>query len=142
VAIELVVVTPAGEAYRGRVESVVLPGTEGDFGVLAGHERFLCPLRAGEVEIRTSEGSVWAAVSGGFADVSGTEVAVLAESCEVASDIDVARAELARRRAEEELSRLDADSDRDRYREFEAALERARTRLAVAQKAEELARNT
>ena len=136
-ALELVVVTPAGEAFRGPVESVVLPGTEGEFGVLPGHERFLCPLRIGEVQIRTPKGIVWAAISGGFADVGGSEVAVLAESCEVASDIDVARAEHARQRAEQGLSSLDvtAESDRDRYREFEAALERARTRLAVAQKA-------
>ena len=136
-AIELVVVTPSGEAWRGPVESVVLPGTEGEFGVLPGHERFLCPLRTGEVEIRTPQGSVWAAISGGFADVSGSEVAVLAEACEVAGDIDVARAELAKQRAEQGLSQLDAgaESDRDHYREFEAALERARTRLAVAQKA-------
>jgi F-type H+-transporting ATPase subunit epsilon len=136
VALELVVVTPAGEAFRGPVESVVLPGTEGEFGVLPGHERFLCPLRTGAVEIRTPKGTVWAAISGGFADVVGSEVAVLAESCEVAGDIDVARAEHAKQRAEQGLAKLDAtvESDRDRYRDFEAALERARTRLAVAQK--------
>jgi F-type H+-transporting ATPase subunit epsilon len=136
VALELVVVTPAGEAFRGPVDGVVLPGTEGEFGVLPGHERFLCPLRIGTVEIRTPKGTVWAAISGGFADVGGEQVAVLADSCEVANDIDVARAELARQRAEQGLSALDpaAESDRDRYREFEAALERARTRLAVAQK--------
>jgi F-type H+-transporting ATPase subunit epsilon len=136
VALELVMVTPAGEAFRGPVDGVVLPGTEGEFGVLPGHERFLCPLRIGEVEIRARQGTVWAAISGGFADVSGSQVAVLADACEVAADIDVARAELARQRAEQSLSQLDAgaESDRERYREFEAALERARTRLKVAQR--------
>jgi F-type H+-transporting ATPase subunit epsilon len=136
VALELVVVTPAGEAWRGPVDGVVLPGTEGEFGVLPGHERFLSPLRIGEVEIRTPKGTVWAAISGGFADVGGDQVTVLADSCEVATDIDVARAEHAKQRAEQGLASLDAttESDRDRYREFAAALERARTRLAVAQK--------
>ena len=49
---DLTIVTPEGEAYRGSVERVVLPGSEGEFGVLANHERFLSPLRVGPVEIR------------------------------------------------------------------------------------------
>ena len=54
-SVELVIVTPSGEAYRGEVERVVLPGSEGDFGVLEGHERFLCSLRTGEIQL-TLEG--------------------------------------------------------------------------------------
>ena len=50
-SVELVIVTPSGEAYRGEVERVVLPGSEGDFGVLEGHERFLCSLRTGEIQL-------------------------------------------------------------------------------------------
>ena len=98
-SIELTIVTPQGIVYQGPVESVVLPGTEGEFGVLENHERFLAPLRIGEVEIQTREGSTFAAIADGFADVDGEEVTVLVESCEVAGDIDVARAELARERA-------------------------------------------
>ncbi len=55
--IELVVVTPEGEAFSGLVEEVVLPGVEGEFGVLEAHERFLSALDHGCIEIRTREGS-------------------------------------------------------------------------------------
>ena len=131
-SIDLTIVTPQGIVYRGPVESVVLPGAEGEFGVLENHERFLSPLRTGEVEIKSGEGSIFAAIAQGFADVVGDEVTVLVESCEVSGEIDVARAELARERARQGLAQLDHDADRERLEEFEAALERAENRLAVS----------
>lgn len=131
--LELSIVTPEGRAYQGPVESVVLPGSEGDFGVLGGHERFLAALRIGEIEIRDGRGRRFAAVSGGFADVSGEQVVVLAETCELAERIDVARAESARERAERELSRLrEAGDDEQRFRLQEAALARALARIQTA----------
>ena len=133
--IDLTIVTPQGIVYEGPVESVVLPGAEGEFGVLENHERFLSPLRTGEVEIKTREGSTFAAIAQGFADVAGDTVTVLVESCEVAGKIDVARAELARERARQGLERLDHDEDRERFDDFEAALARAENRLAVSRRA-------
>jgi F-type H+-transporting ATPase subunit epsilon len=133
-ALELTIVTPSGAAYRGDVDSVVLPGSEGDFGVLPGHERFLTALRTGEVQIKTGAQTVYAASSEGFADVSGDHVTVLVDSCELAGDIDSARAELARQRCEQGLAALDRDTEAARIAEFEAALERARTRIAVSQR--------
>jgi F-type H+-transporting ATPase subunit epsilon len=131
--LELNIVTPEGRVYQGRVESVVLPGSEGDFGVLGGHERFLAPLRIGEIEIRDERGQRFAAVSGGFADVSGEHVVVLAETCELAERIDAARAERARERAERELVRLRQAGVEDHgFRLEEAALERALVRLQAA----------
>ena len=56
-SLELTIVTPQGEAFHGPIESVVLPGSEGDFGVLPRHERLLTALRDGEVEIRTAAGT-------------------------------------------------------------------------------------
>ena len=132
---ELVVVTPYGEVFRGGVESVVLPGTEGDFGVLAEHERFLSPLRTGEVEIRTQAGNSYAAIDDGFAEVNGERVTVLAENCEIAGDIDVARAEMERDRAREGLGKLGVDEDQERFAEYETALRRAENRLAVSRRA-------
>ena len=132
--IELVIVTPQGEAYRGSVDSVVLPGSEGDFGVLEVHERFLCPLRTGAVEIKASGGSRFAAIGGGFADVNGGEAAVLVESCEIDADIDVARAETARDNAQQGLASADPDDDAAARGEQSAALARAENRLAVADK--------
>jgi F-type H+-transporting ATPase subunit epsilon len=132
--LELVVVTPYGEVFRGDVKSVVLPGAEGDFGVLEHHERFLAPLRVGQIEFEAAQGKSYGAISGGFADVSGHQVVVLAESAEAAEEIDVARAELARDRAREGLARLGADEKRERYEEYEAALERALNRLEASQR--------
>ncbi len=134
-SLELVIVTPQGEAYRGPVERVVLPGSEGDFGVLAGHERFLCPLRTGEIQITTEGGgAVGAAVAGGFADVGDAQAVVLAESCETADQIDFARAEQARARAEEALASISAATDPAAFLEHDSALRRAVNRISVAGK--------
>ena len=131
-SIELAIVTPQGETYRGTVEAVVLPGSEGMFGVLPSHERFLTPLRVGAVEIQTGSETLYAAVADGFADVTGTEVSVLVEACELADQIDTQRADAARARAEERLRELDED-DVERT-ECSSALERANNRLAVSQR--------
>ena len=133
---QLTIVTPQGPAYEGSVASVVLPGSEGDFGVLPSHERLLAPLRIGEVEIRTADDLIYAAIADGFSEVNGEEVVVMVESCEAAHDVDVARAEHARDRAEQGLAALGEDAEATRIEEFEAALERARNRIAVARRAQ------
>ena len=131
---DLTIVTPEGEAYRGSVERVVLPGSEGEFGVLTDHERFLSPLRVGAVEILTAEGPLYAAVADGFAEVDGKTVTVLVDSCELAHEIDEARAHCAMAAAQKYLDKAAGDEDPDRYRDFEAALARARTRIAVSRR--------
>jgi len=133
-SIELAIVTPQGETYRGTVEGVVLPGTDGIFGVLPSHERFLTPLRVGEVEIQTGSETVYAAVAEGFADVTGDEVSVLVEACELADQIDTQRAEEARARAEARLVEIDAADDDLQRADCTAALERANNRLTVSQR--------
>jgi F-type H+-transporting ATPase subunit epsilon len=130
---ELTIVAPDGEWYRGPVDSVVLPGSEGEFAVLPNHERFLAPLRVGEVEIRTPADRLLAAIASGFAVVTGDEVAVMVDSCEFARDIDVPRAESARERAERGLAEP-GDPGEDRFEQYRAALERAQNRLAVSRK--------
>ena len=132
--LDLTIVTPSGTAYRGDVDSVVLPGSEGYFGVLPGHERFLCPLRTGEVQIHTGNQTIYAAACEGFADVSAEQVIVLVDSCELAADIDSARAEIECQHAEQGLAALDRDSGAARIAEYEAALARARNRLTVSQR--------
>jgi F-type H+-transporting ATPase subunit epsilon len=132
--IELTIVTPAGAVFDGPVDRVTLPGSEGEFEVLPEHERFLCPLRVGEVQIRSGGTTTYAAIAAGFADVSAEQVAVLVDSCELAEDIDTARAELAVRRAEEGLAALDRDAEAARVAEFEAELERARNWLEVSRR--------
>jgi F-type H+-transporting ATPase subunit epsilon len=127
-ALQLTVVTPEGQAFDAEVEQVVLPGTEGDFGVLAEHERFLTALRPGVVEIRLAGGAQWAAVSDGFADVSSESVTVLVSRCDLAEDLDAT--ELAG-----EVSELEsalAAADEEASGEIEFKLSAARVRLDVA----------
>jgi len=133
---ELVIVTPEGEAFRDTVEQVVFPGSEGEFGVLAGHERFLTELDIGEVAIVQGRETRLAAISGGFADVGAEQVVALVETCELAEDIDVARAEAARDRAREALDqRSPSEAEEHSYKMQEQALERALVRLQAASKA-------
>ena len=131
---ELTIVTPEGQAYQGSVERVVLPGREGEFGVLTNHEHFLAPLRVGAVEIITEEGSLYAVVADGFAEVNGESVTVLVDSCELEHEIDAARADAAVAAAQQYLDKAAGDEDPERYRQYEAALERARTRAAVSRR--------
>jgi len=123
-ALELIVVTPAGEALSEEIEQVVLPGEAGDFGVLESHERFLTPLQLGPMQIIRSSGTEWAALSSGFAEVDGSRVVVLVDSCALATDIDRDASEARRVEAGGELASL-ADSD-------ENAGERARLMAVVA----------
>ena len=128
-ALELVVVTPNGEAFSEEIEHVVLPGAEGDFGVLESHEKFLTPLKYGPMEIRLPDGtSEWAAVSDGFAEVSGTQVVVLVDECFKAHEIDVEHARVSQQEAEQALRDLQVGVDEAEHR---ARLENAIVRASV-----------
>lgn len=132
-SIELVVVTPEGEAFSGPVDSVVLPGVEGEFGVLEAHERFLSALDHGCMEIRSGEASQFQAVSDGFAEVGPERVVVMVDSAIPAGQIDVAAAESARDEASAALEQTDDDDPKKA--ELENALARAEAQLATAAKA-------
>ena len=128
-AIDLVVVTPHGEAFSEPVEQVVLPGAEGDFGVLENHERFLAPLKPGPMEIRLpGDRTEWAAISGGFADVSSDQVVVLVDECFKAHEIDIDHARMTREEVEQSLQEIMHDAEEADHR---ARLETAAVRAAV-----------
>lgn len=133
---ELVIVTPEGQAFRDSVESVVLPGTEGEFGVLPQHEPFLTGLRIGSAELRRPGGAVeLAALSRGYARVESDAVTVLVGSCEFAEEIDRDRAELARERSERQLAELRGTAEGEElYQRYQDAFSRALTRLAVSER--------
>lgn len=132
-ALELIVVTPAGEVLSEEIEQVVLPGAAGDFGVLKNHERFLTPLELGPMKIVRSGGSEWAALSSGFAEVDGTRVVVLVDSCARAADIDRDLTEARRVAAGDELASLAAGDENagERIR-LTAVVARAELELDVA----------
>src|ERR671925_1046336 len=128
--ITLEVATPSRLVIAEQVDEVVVPGIEGYFGVLPGHAALLATLGIGELTYRTGRDERHVAVSGGFAEVRNDKVIVLADTAELPEDIDRARAERARDRAEQRLSgRSQEEVD---YRRAAAALARAQTRLQVA----------
>jgi len=132
-ALELVVVTPCGEALSEEIEQVVLPGEAGDFGVLESHERFLTPLKLGPMQIIGGDGTRWAAITSGFAEVDGSRVVVLVDSCELASEIDHATTEALRVAADEELTALpDTDENTGERMRLLAVVAKAELELDVA----------
>jgi F-type H+-transporting ATPase subunit epsilon len=126
----LEIATPTRLVVSGVVDEVVAPGIEGYFGVLPGHAPFLTTLGVGELTYRKGREEYHLAVAGGFAEVRNDKVIVLADSAERPEEIDRARAERARERAERRLSgRTEQEVD---YARAAAALSRALTRLQVA----------
>jgi F-type H+-transporting ATPase subunit epsilon len=112
------------------VDEVVAPGIEGYFGVLPGHAAFLTTLGIGVLTCRQGREERRLAVAGGFAEVRNDKVIVLADTAEAPEEIDRARAERARERADRRLSgRGQEEVD---YARCQAALARALTRLQVA----------
>ena len=131
---ELTIVTPSGEAFRGAADGIVLPGSEGDFGVLPEHEHFLTPLRIGTIEIKIGGETVHAAIADGFAEVTGDQVSVMVDSCDLASDLDLAEAERLRAEAELSLAGVTHDDDAERYAAYENALALAHARVEAMNK--------
>jgi F-type H+-transporting ATPase subunit epsilon len=131
--IELEIVTPGGVVVRESVDEVEAPGVEGHFGVLPGHRPFMSQLRAGELRYRTGKENHFVAVHWGFAEVLPYKVTILVETAERAEDIDLQRAETAKRRAEERLKQFGTAYDMEAAR---AAFERARARLEAATQAQ------
>jgi F-type H+-transporting ATPase subunit epsilon len=125
----LEITTPMRMVVSEDVDEVVAPGIEGYFGVLPGHAPFLTTLGIGTVSYRIGRDEHRLAVAGGFAEVRNDKVIILADTAERPVEIDVARAERARERAERLLSGRQEDVD---FARAQAALARALTRLNVA----------
>ncbi len=125
----LEVVTPQNAVVSEDVESVVAPGSEGEFGVLKGHTTFLTSLKTGILRYKdASSKERYLFINGGFAEVLPDKVSILAESAERRKDIDVVRAEQAKKRAEDRLSRRSESVD---FVRAEAALKRAICRINI-----------
>lgn len=131
--VALSIVTPEGIRFEESVDGIVLPGSEGRFGVLPGHVRFLAPLVIGEAAIQTKGKTLYAALSDGFAEVTQEHVVVMVETCEFAEDIDLARAQRAKADAEAALaSAVQRAHENELFAREEAALKRAIVRIKVA----------
>ena len=127
-SIQREIVTPERRVVNDSVEEVTIPGRSGYLGVLPGHAPLITELAVGEISYKTSGQTRRLAVAWGFAEVLPEKVTILAETAEKAEEIDVARAEAAKQRAEADLSKAGVEGNP----EAQAALERAKTRLDVA----------
>jgi len=132
--LELEIVTPDRLVVREKVEEVIIPGRSGYLGVLPGHAPLITELGVGEITFRSGRTTMRLAVAWGFAEVLADKVTILAESCERAGEIDVARAQQAKQRAEEVLRSQGPDVN---YEEGQNALKHAETRIEVAGKKEQ-----
>jgi len=128
------VVTPEKVLVSQEVDSVVAPGSEGEFGVLPGLIHFLTGIVPGEVRYNRGETKESMVVSSGFAEVSNDKVSILVDAAEKGGDVDIKRAQQAMERARERLAKDRKTEDIDFLR-AEAALVRAVARIKVAEKA-------
>lgn len=130
--LKLEIVTPERSLVTEDVDEVQLPGSEGYFGVLPGHTPMLATLKVGEMWYRIGQEKKYLSIAFGFVEVLPERVTVLAQIAERAEDIDVARAESAKRRAEERINSRPADFDFERAR---IAMMKSLVRLQVASRA-------
>jgi F-type H+-transporting ATPase subunit epsilon len=117
--------------YQGDADIVVLPGMEGEMGVLPEHAPLLSTLKYGILKVRYRGVEQVFTIAGGIVEVQPDQITVLADAAENVEEIDLARAEAARRRAEEMLA-SSPPRDTDTYLAIETALRRSNLRLEAA----------
>jgi F-type H+-transporting ATPase subunit epsilon len=127
----LEIVTPEKLLFSQGVDFVVVPGSDGDFGVLPGHCLLLSKLRIGELQYTTGETTESVSILSGLAEVTPTRVTILADIAEKAEEIDIERAQAAVQRAEEHLERGGLPSE---VEEAKVSLEKARLRKKIAER--------
>lgn len=125
------IVTAERIVYSGEVDTVIAPGSEGQLGILPHHAPLMTSLAAGELLLRNDSNEDILAISGGFIEVRPDRVIILADQAERAEEIDITRAQEARKRAEERLQQGKSGTEEERA---DAALRRALVRLSVAEK--------
>jgi F-type H+-transporting ATPase subunit epsilon len=131
VTMRLEIVTAEREVYSDDVEAVNAPGVEGDLGILPHHAPLMTGLQPGELMIRKDGRDEFLMVSGGFLEVMGNRVTILADACERSDEIDEQRAQEAMKRAQERVESRSADLDLE---QAAIAFRRAETRLRIARR--------
>jgi F-type H+-transporting ATPase subunit epsilon len=131
-SLKLDIVTAERSIFSDDVDMVIAPGAEGQLGILPHHAPLMTALQPGELLVKKGDAEQVLVISGGFLEVRPDRVIILADAAERAEEIDVARAEEAKRRAEERLKQkhvMGIDEAK-----AEAALRRALTRLTIAER--------
>ncbi len=133
-SIELIIVTPERQLLRESAVEVTLPGADGQLGVLPGHAPLITELGIGELSYRAEGGGDGTlAIISGFAEVLGNRATVLAETAERPEEIDLARAEQSKKRAEERLAAAANNPEID-WARAAIALQRSLIRIQIARK--------
>ncbi len=135
------IVSQSKVVYSGDVDMVVLPGSDGQMGILPHHAPVLTVLDFGVITVRTKAGDQHFTVAGGIAEVQPDQVTILADAAENVEEIDIDRAVQARKRAEESLKQS-VPVDEDRYLTVQAALKRSNLRLEAAKRYRKDARSS
>ena len=133
--IALEIVTPDRALVTAEVDEVNLPGSQGYFGVLPGHTPLLATLQVGELWYRIGQERHYMAIAFGFAEVLPDRVTVLAQIAEKAEEIDIARAEAAKQRAEERVARSATPQTELDFERARIAMMKSLIRLQVASRA-------
>ena len=128
--LDVEIVTGERSVYTATdVDMVVVPGADGSLGILPQHAPLISTLASGELRVKKGNSEDSIIIFGGFVEVTPHKVIVLADTAERAEEIDLARAELARKRAEETLAEV---KDKQSLVDAEMALRRAVTRIKIA----------
>lgn len=127
----LEIITAEREVYADDVDIVVAPGVEGQLGILPHHAPLMTALQPGEVMVRKEGEPSYLAVTGGFMEVMGNRVTILAAACEYSQEISEERAQAAMERARERLQNRASDLELE---QATAAIRRAQVRLNIARR--------
>ena len=128
----LEIITAERQVYSDEVDMVIAPGIDGQLGILPRHAPLMTILKSGELTVRKEgEEDLYVAVSGGFMEVLGNRVSILADACERSDEIDEERAQRAVQRAQERLANRDSDMDLEKGM---ASLQRAQTRVNLVRR--------
>ena len=128
---QLEIITAERRVYSDEVEAVVAPGFSGQLGILPHHAPLMTALQPGELMIRKNGEETYLAVTGGFLEVMGNKVTILADAAEHSDEIDEARAQAAMQRASEQLAHRGSDLE---LQQALRAVQRAQVRLNVARR--------
>ena len=127
----LEIITAERQVYSDEVDLVIAPGIDGELGILPKHAPLMTMLKPGELTVRKDGEDIYIAVSGGFMEVLGNRVSVLADACERSDEIDEERAQQAMDRAQELLANQGSDFDAHKAL---ASLQRAQVRLNLVRR--------
>lgn len=131
--IKFKIVTPERTVFEQEVDQITLPVSDGEVTILPGHRSYIASLKAGEIMLKNGGEETLLAVSSGFVEFNDNVLVVLADTAEAAAEIDLVRAEEARKRAEE-IGKQKVSMDEMEYAKVAAAIEKEMARVRVAKK--------